>query len=65
MLVAFANRDFYFSNFNIMFGIGGVNYVTKNLFENLLAGDYDIAVKDKNGCVSTNFVTIQNNDFIK
>ncbi len=41
---------------------GGINYGSNNFFENLPIGDYDIVVRDNNGCVSTNSVSIQSNE---
>ncbi len=32
---------------------GGLNYVLTPLFENLTAGDYQVMVKDDNGCITT------------
>ncbi|TDP03943.1 T9SS type A sorting domain-containing protein [Flavobacterium sp. 245] len=41
-----------------IYSIGG-NYTASNVFTNLVAGNYDVTVKDANGCISSNYISIQ------
>ncbi|WP_250427426.1 T9SS type B sorting domain-containing protein [Pontibacter ruber] len=42
------------------YSIDGTTYQASNSFASLLAGDYQVRVKDANGCIYTEAVTIQN-----
>ncbi|TDO83650.1 putative secreted protein (Por secretion system target) [Flavobacterium chryseum] len=41
-----------------MYSIGG-NYTPSNVFTNLVAGIYDVTVKDANGCISSYYISIE------
>ena len=43
-----------------LFSIDGTNFQNTGIFDNLAAGNYSIDVKDKNGCLTTEPVIIQN-----
>jgi gliding motility-associated-like protein len=43
------------------FSIDGTNFQSSNVFNNLLAGNYIVIIKDANGFTDSTFVTINNN----
>lgn len=45
-------------NGNYQYSINGANYQTESIFNNLIAGDYQIKVKDAKNCVETTDITI-------
>ncbi len=43
------------------YSIDGITYQTGNVFNNLPVGTYNVSVRDANGCITVNSVTIVNN----